>query len=63
MKIFYSWQSDLPNNTNRGFIKTLSIKPSKTLEMMNHKIDPRTDKDTQGVGALLLFRHNTAKNR
>ena len=22
MKIFYAWQSDLPNNINRGFIRT-----------------------------------------
>jgi hypothetical protein len=48
--IFYSWQSDLPNSCNRGFIqaaleKTASaIKSDDTLE-----VEPVVDRDTQGV--------------
>jgi hypothetical protein len=48
--VFYVWQSDLPNSTNRGFIeKALQdaakvIKTDDTLE-----IEPVIDRDTQGV--------------
>ncbi len=48
--IFYSWQSDLPNATNRGFIQDrleeaiAELKSSDTL-----KVDPVLDRDTSGV--------------
>lgn len=35
--IFYSWQSDLPNNSNRGFIESCiesSLKDLKTLKLL-----------------------------
>jgi hypothetical protein len=47
--IFYSWQSDLPNNTNRGFIgdalgkAVKDIKKDRTLA-----VDPVIDRDTLG---------------
>ena len=51
IKIFYSWQSDLPNNTNRGFIQTALDKAVKNIRNDESiKVEPRTDKDTQGVG-------------
>ena len=53
-KIFYSWQSDLPNLTNRCLIgKALedaakSIRDNETIE-----VTPVIDRDTSGVpGAL-----------
>ena len=48
--VFYSWQSDLPNNTNRGFIQRAlekaidSITAQETLV-----IDPCVERDTAGV--------------
>ncbi|MGY0782106.1 TIR domain-containing protein [Azospirillum argentinense] len=48
--IFYSWQSDLPNATNRGFIEGAlnralkSIKKDDTVDIV-----PVLDRDTQGV--------------
>ena len=48
--VFYSWQSDLPNPTNRGFIQTalenavIAITNDKTVE-----VEPVVDRDTQGV--------------
>ena len=48
--IFYSWQSDLPNATNRGFIQdalegaAAAITSDSTVE-----IEPVVDRDTQGV--------------
>ena len=53
--IFYSWQSDLPNKTNRGFIGqclTAAINElSRDLEIKNANRDAglEMDKDTQGV--------------
>lgn len=50
VNIFYSWQSDLPNNTNRSFILTALEKASK--EIRNDpsiSIEPRIDKDTEGI--------------
>ncbi|MFU2207788.1 hypothetical protein [Solidesulfovibrio sp. C21] len=47
--IFYSWQSDLPNNTNRGFIESV-IK--KAIEHVNkneeYELYLTLDRDTQG---------------
>jgi len=48
--IFYSWQSDLPNACNRGFIQSAlenaaaSITADDTVE-----VEPVVDRDTQGV--------------
>lgn len=49
-KVFYSWQSDLPNATNRGFIQSAlenavkSIRDDETI-----KVEPVIDRDTAGV--------------
>lgn len=46
--IFYSWQSDLPNNTNRSFIERTLLDASKTIEDKKLlQID--IDQDTRGV--------------
>jgi hypothetical protein len=48
--IFYSWQSDLPNNTNRGFIQEqleAAVTELKITEQL--KVDPVVDRDTAGV--------------
>lgn len=49
-KVFYSWQSDLPNPTNRTFIgdalKKACEEVSKNPDVL---FSPRVDQDTQGV--------------
>jgi hypothetical protein len=45
--IFYSWQSDLPNNTNRGLIGAALEKASKELSAELDEVI-RVDADTQG---------------
>ena len=48
--IFYSWQSDLPNSTNRGFIEdclSRAIKEVRGDEEL--KLDPCLERDTRGV--------------
>lgn len=49
-KVFYSWQSDLPNATNRGFIQDALDKACKQIAN-NPEIEesPRLDQDTQGL--------------
>ena len=50
MKIFYSWQSDLPNKTNRSFIEKALQKAASSLssdELVS--ITPVIDRDTTGV--------------
>lgn len=48
--VFYSWQSDLPNATNRGFIQTALEKAAKTLAADGSvNVQPVIDRDTQGV--------------
>ncbi|HEY2412398.1 MAG TPA: hypothetical protein VGI40_09160 [Pirellulaceae bacterium] len=48
--IFYSWQSDLPNSTNRGFIGDCLEKAIKELRAEGSLgVDPALDRDTQGV--------------
>src|SRR5579863_130930 len=48
--VFFSWQSDLPNSCNRGFIQralegaAATIKADETVE-----IEPVVDRDTEGV--------------
>ncbi len=49
-RIFYSWQSDCPSNTNRGFILTALEKASEELKKdQSTTIDPVIDRDTLGV--------------
>jgi len=48
--IFYSWQSDLPNNTNRGFIETVILKAIKNIKSTEaYELEPSFDRDTQGI--------------
>ena len=49
--IFYSWQSDLPNSTNRGFIETALRKAVKELAQDPEIIEPpgEVDRDTFGI--------------
>jgi hypothetical protein len=48
--IFYSWQSDLPNSTNRGFIGDCLERAIKELRAdPNLRVDPCLDRDTQNV--------------
>jgi hypothetical protein len=49
-KVFYSWQSDLPNKTNRGFIQTAlenAVKRICTDDSI--EVQPVIDRDTVGV--------------
>lgn len=46
--VFYSWQSDLPNNTNRGFLEDCIKKALKELNMSDtYDIEFSIDKDTK----------------
>ncbi len=48
--IFYSWQSDLPNATNRGFIEDCLCRAIKDIKADEElKLDPCLDRDTAGV--------------
>ena len=48
--IFYSWQSDLSNNTNRGFIESAIEKAVKYIgKDENFEIEPSIDRDTKGA--------------
>lgn len=49
--IFYSWQSDLPNNTNRGFIESVINSAIKDIkDKAEYEIyEPDIDRDTQGI--------------
>ena len=48
--VFYSWQSGLPNNTNRGFIESALQSALKGIERDSAiSVSPRLDKDTEGV--------------
>ncbi|MGD1805564.1 hypothetical protein ACP6PL_09005 [Dapis sp. BLCC M126] len=49
-KIFYSWQSDLPNNTNRGFIGDALEKAVKSIRNDDSiTVEPVIDRDTKNV--------------
>ena len=49
-KIFYSWQSDLPNPTNRRFIGDALEKAVKSIRNDDSiKVEPVIDRDTQNV--------------
>jgi hypothetical protein len=48
--VFYSWQSDLPNSTNRGFIEDCLERAIKELKADPElKVEPCLDRDTQNV--------------
>lgn len=48
--VFYSWQSDLPNSTNRGFIEDCLNKAIKELKAEGTvQVEPCVDRDTQGT--------------
>src|SRR5665648_19422 len=48
--VFYSWQSDLPNNTNRGFLETCILDALKELSVSDlYHIEFSLDKDTKNI--------------
>lgn len=48
--VFYSWQSDLPNATNRGFIEQALKAAAKALKNDDSlQVEPVIDRDTTGV--------------
>jgi hypothetical protein len=48
--IFYSWQSDLPNSTNRGFIQKALERATKEIESDESvAVEPVIDRDTAGI--------------
>ncbi|HKZ43518.1 MAG TPA: hypothetical protein VJZ78_00605 [Anaerolineales bacterium] len=48
--IFYSWETDLPNSTNRGFIQTALEEAAKRIRKDESiHIEPVLDRDTIGV--------------
>lgn len=50
-RIFYSWQSDLPNAVNRGFIQSALERVARTLrDDQSLEVEPVIDRDTAGVG-------------
>lgn len=50
MKIFYSWQADLPNSTNRGFIERALEKASAELAKTNPTtVTPVIERDIAGL--------------
>lgn len=49
-KIFYSWQSDLPNKTNRGFVGDALEAAAKVIRNDDSiEVEPVIDRDTIGV--------------
>src|SRR5260370_6957057 len=48
--VFYSWQSDLPNKTNRSFIEDALEKAAKAIRDDDSiQVEPVIDRDTVGV--------------
>jgi len=47
--VFYSWQSDLPNSTNRSFIGNCLTKAIKGLRVAKPELDVCLDRDTASV--------------
>ncbi len=48
--IFYSWQSDLPNKTNRGFIEAALQRAVKTIrDDESIRVEPVVKRDTSGI--------------
>lgn len=66
--VFYAWQSDLPNPTNRGFIQQALEGAVKTIAGDDTvTVEPVVDRDTQGVAgapdiALTIFAKITASD-
>ena len=49
-KVFYSWQSDISNPTNRGFIEKALENAAKSIRADDSiKVEPVIDRDTAGV--------------
>jgi len=48
-RVFYSWQSDLPNATNRSAILDALEAVAKDIKANNVEIEPVVDRDTAGV--------------
>ncbi len=49
-RVFYSWQSDLPNATNRGLIgEALGAALTELASVGTTAVEPAPDRDTQGV--------------
>jgi predicted nucleotide-binding protein len=49
-KVFYSWQSDLPNSINRGFIQKALENAAKAIRADDSiMVEPVIDRDTAGV--------------
>ena len=60
--IFYSWQSDLPNNTNRGFLESAIEKAIKYIgKDENFLIEPSLDRDTKGSPGAPNISHTILK--
>lgn len=49
VNIFYSWQSDLPNNKNRGFIQDCLEKAVRLISREKIHLDIAVERDTKGV--------------
>jgi hypothetical protein len=50
MRVFYSWQSDLPNATNRGFIQKALENAARSIRDDNSiQVEPVIDRDTVDV--------------
>lgn len=50
MNIFYSWQSDLPNSTNRSFIENALERAARTIQHDDSIcVTPTIDRDTRNV--------------
>jgi hypothetical protein len=48
--VFYCWQSDLPNATNRGFIQQALTRAAEVIAMDDTlDVEPVVDRDTEGV--------------
>ncbi len=50
--VFYAWQSDRPNNVNRGFIERALEDAAKRLNASSEEIEIKIDQDTQGVSGM-----------
>jgi hypothetical protein len=49
-RVFYSWQSDLPKNTNRGFIEQALESAAKSIRNDDSiRVEPVVDRDTAGA--------------
>lgn len=54
-KVFYAWQSDLPNSTNRGLIQKALENATKAIRADDSiKVEPVIDRDTAGVPRALI---------